>query len=125
MSTMFSQKKTLGMSLVELMVAVTISAILLLGVTSVYLSTRHSNAVQDELSRLQENGRFAISLLSKEIRQAGYQGCTNLNRMTPVNNVSASNKGPVDTSFDFTSATALAGGYSCHARVSVPHRGTA
>jgi len=114
MSTISSQKKTLGLSLVELMVAITISLILLLGVTSVYLSTRHSNAVQDEFSRLQENGRFAISLLSKEIRQAGYQGCSNLGRVTPVNNVSTGgNKGPVDTSFNFSSSTAFVGHTAC------------
>ena len=114
MSITFTRKKTFGLSLVELLVAITISTILLLGVSSVYLATRKSNAVQNEFSSLQENGRFAINLMSKEIRQAGYQGCTNLSRMTPVNNVSTGgNNGPVDTNFDFTSATALVGHTGC------------
>ena len=112
MSTIYSRKMSLGLSLVELMVAITISSVLLLGVSSVYLSTRHSNAVQDEFSRLQENGRFAIHTLVKEVRMAGYQGCTNLNRMQPNNIVSQG--GGKDTDFDFTSATAVVGHTACN-----------
>lgn len=111
LSTTSFRKTVIGLSLVELMVAITISSVLLLGVSSVYLSTRHSNAVQDEFSRLQENGRFAIHSLTKDIRMAGYQGCVNLKRMQPVNIVQKG--GGQDNDFDFTPATALVGHTAC------------
>lgn len=100
-----------GLSLVELMVAITISSVLLLGVSSVYLSTRQSNAVQDEFSRLQENGRFGIHTLIKETRMAGYQGCANLKRLTPANIVDGG--GVPDAGYDFSEKTAVIGHTAC------------
>lgn len=96
-------KTATGLSLVELMVAITISSVLLLGVSSVYLSSRTSNAVQDEFGRLQENGRFAVQHMVKEIRQAGYMGCVNLKFIKPNNIVDAS--GSRNTNFDLHDPT--------------------
>ncbi|QIT56616.1 prepilin-type N-terminal cleavage/methylation domain-containing protein [Aquisalimonas sp. 2447] len=64
-----------GFSLIELMIAMAISLILLLGVTQIYLGTSATNRAQEGLSRVQENARFAIDSLSREIRMAGYNGC--------------------------------------------------
>lgn len=64
-----------GLSLVELMVAITIGIILLAGVLQIYLSSKQSYRVQEATSRLQENGRFAIELLGRDIRDAGNFGC--------------------------------------------------
>jgi type IV pilus assembly protein PilW len=64
-----------GFSLVELMVAITIGIILLAGVLQIYLSSKQSYRVQEATSRLQENGRFAIELLGRDIRDAGNFGC--------------------------------------------------
>jgi type IV pilus assembly protein PilW len=63
--------KQSGMSLVELMVAVTLSLILMAGVLQVYVSAKASYSVQHELSTLQQNQRIAIELLSNDIRKAG------------------------------------------------------
>jgi len=60
-----------GMSLVELMVAVTLSLILMAGVIQVHVSSKASYQLQHELSTLQQNQRMAIELLSKDIRKAG------------------------------------------------------
>jgi len=106
--TTFNHKATTGLSLVELMVAITISSVLLLGVSSVYLGSRHSNAVQDEFARLQENGRFAIHSLVKEVRQAGYQGCSNLKYISPTNIVAGG------ATFDFTNETMIVGHNDCN-----------
>lgn len=70
-----NKKKQYGLTLIELMVAVTIGLILMAGVMQIYLSNKNTYRVTEGLSRLQENGRFAIHFLVKDIRIAGYQGC--------------------------------------------------
>ncbi|MDX1253170.1 MAG: PilW family protein [Gammaproteobacteria bacterium] len=67
--------KQRGLTLMEVMVAITISLILLAGVMQIFLGSRQTYRMQDGLARLQENGRFAMDFLSRDIRMAGYQGC--------------------------------------------------
>ncbi|HNF09323.1 MAG TPA: hypothetical protein PLX36_08675, partial [Pseudomonadales bacterium] len=58
------------------MVAMVIGLLLLSGLVNVLVGSKKSYQWQDELSRLQENGRFAVQTLSREIRLAGYAGCS-------------------------------------------------
>ena len=104
----YTHKRIAGLSLVELMVAIVISSVLLLGISSVYLSSRRSNTVQDALARLQENGRFAISSMTKDIRMAGYQGCTNIEYLTPSNIVAGSGGG-TDATYNVLNNTYITG----------------
>lgn len=67
-------KNTHGLSLVELMVAMTVSAILMLGISEIFSINSRSYKVQDENARMQENGRFAFNTLMADIRRAGYFG---------------------------------------------------
>lgn len=69
------RKRPHGLSLVELMVAMVAGIILVGGAFQVYLSQKQSFRVQESLSRLQENGRFAAMQLTGDIRGAGYAGC--------------------------------------------------
>lgn len=64
-----------GMSLVELMVAITIGLIILAAVSSLFVSSKQTYTTQDNLARLQENARFAMQFLTKDLRLAGYYGC--------------------------------------------------
>ncbi|WP_413664309.1 PilW family protein [Microbulbifer sp. CNSA002] len=64
-----------GLSLVELMIGILLGSLLLLGVLQIFQSNSDTFRMQDGFSRVQENGRFAIDLLSKEIRLADYWGC--------------------------------------------------
>ena len=64
-----------GLSLVELMVAITISLILLGGAVSLFVNNRINYQHNDNLSRLQENARFAMEFLVRDLRMAGYFGC--------------------------------------------------
>lgn len=64
-----------GFSLVELMVAITIGLIVLAAVSAVLVGSKRSYNTQDRLARLQENGRFAMQFLIKDLRLAGYAGC--------------------------------------------------
>jgi type IV pilus assembly protein PilW len=64
-----------GLSLVELMVAITISLVLLTGVVQIFLSSKTSYRLLEATARVQENGRFAIGFISSDARMAGYRGC--------------------------------------------------
>lgn len=63
-----------GFSLVELMIALTLGLLLSAGIMSVYLSSKTNFAQDEEVARLQENGRFAINFLSNNISMAGFYG---------------------------------------------------
>lgn len=70
--------KAHGLSLIELMVALAVSAIMLLGVTTVYTASQRTYQISSEMAELQENARFALHTLTTEIRKAGYTGCGNI-----------------------------------------------
>ena len=73
MSKIYSTSlKQRGFSLVELMIATTLSLILLGAVIQVFLSSRQTYELSDDLSRIQENGRFSLEFLAQNIRMAGY-----------------------------------------------------
>jgi len=64
-----------GLSLIEIMIALVIAMLLLLGTMSMFTSNKRIYREQDQMGRLQENARFAIELLVRDIRMAGYMGC--------------------------------------------------
>jgi len=71
-----------GLTMVELMVALTLSLLLLGGVIQIYASSKQSYRMNEALSRLQENGRFAIDFLTRDIRMAGFKGCAGYGPLT-------------------------------------------
>ena len=73
-----------GFSLVELMIAITLGLLLLLGILQILDSTRQANRVNDALGQLQENGRLALELMSRDIREAGNVGCNRSERLDIV-----------------------------------------
>lgn len=62
-----------GLTLVEIMVALVISLFLLAGLLQLFVGTRQSSRVQENLSRVQENGRFAIDYLGRIVRLTSYR----------------------------------------------------
>ena len=64
-----------GFSMVELMVAITISLLLLAGVIQIFLASRQTYTLQDGMSRLQENARYALGRVSQDIARSGFMGC--------------------------------------------------
>jgi type IV pilus assembly protein PilW len=64
-----------GVSLIELMIAMAVSLVVLGGLVEVYLGSKQSYNLAEESSRLQENGRFAIDIMTREIRGADFWGC--------------------------------------------------
>lgn len=62
-----------GLTIVELMVAITVGLLVVLAATSLLLSTKTGYIAQDEGARLQETGRYAIESITRAVRQAGYE----------------------------------------------------
>ncbi|WP_277372795.1 prepilin-type N-terminal cleavage/methylation domain-containing protein [Pseudomonas sp. AA-38] len=71
--------KQRGLSLIEVMVAVVISSILILGVTDLFQSSFMSGRSNSELARIQENGRLAMEVIGSDVRLAGLSTCTTNN----------------------------------------------
>ncbi|WP_438971691.1 PilW family protein [Methylophaga sp.] len=72
MSTLKNQK---GLSLIELMVSLLIGLIIITAVIEVFLSSRQVYRVQTARAHIQENGRYAMHVLTDELLNVGYQGC--------------------------------------------------
>lgn len=91
--TMRSPLLQRGLSLVELMIAMALSMLLLLGALQMFLSSKQTYSANSSLARVQESGRFALDFISYDLRNAGYRGeC-----VTPVNALTAN---PTDPRFD-------------------------
>ncbi len=73
--TAATKNRQSGISVVEIMVGLAISLILLAGVLQIFLTNKHTYRVQEAFSRLQENGRYAMEYLAKDLRMAGFFGC--------------------------------------------------
>ncbi len=91
--------KQQGLTLVEIMISMLLGIMLIGGVGKIYINSQESFRLQEALSRIQENGRFAIDYLSKQIRMAGFQGCPNLGSVVP--NIIANNP---PSGFDLSSS---------------------
>jgi type IV pilus assembly protein PilW len=63
-----------GLSLVELMVAITIGLFLLVGLVSVFATSNQTYMDLGRASQQIENGRFAVQVLSDDIAHAGFYG---------------------------------------------------
>lgn len=63
-----------GFSLIELMIALALAGVLLLGLAVFFFSSSRSYSEAERVSRQIENGRYASSLIAEEIRHAGFYG---------------------------------------------------
>lgn len=80
-----------GFTMIELMVSIAIGLFLSAVIGGVYVSSKDSFNYQDAMSRLQENARFAMERMARDVRMAGYNGCGDLSKVAnTVNNGSSS-----------------------------------
>ena len=63
-----------GFLLIELMVSIAIGLLLLIGLTTMFVASSRSFSETERASRQIENGRYALDLLSEDIRHAGFYG---------------------------------------------------
>ena len=66
--------RMLGLSLIELMAALTIGLLLIAGAFTVYMQSRNTYRTTDTAARMQETARYAFDILEPDVRLAGYWG---------------------------------------------------
>jgi type IV pilus assembly protein PilW len=106
-----------GLSLIELMIAILIGSFISAGLLQLFVSSRQTYRVQESLSRLQEEGRFAINFLSRDLRMAGYWGCisdttqikSNLNPGSDIDNFRSAVKATDNTGLNDSDTISIMG----------------
>jgi type IV pilus assembly protein PilW len=101
-------KRQYGLTLVELMVATTLSLVLLAGVLVVFAANKTTYRMQNGLGTLQENGRYAMRQIVNDLQLAGFGGCLspNLQPRPRVINLVDGSPGYLD---DFTNGEFFSG----------------
>lgn len=75
MNIIFQPRKHItGLSLIELLVAMVVGLILIGGTASIYLASKQSFIEVDRMSRMTQNSRFALQMVSEALIHAGYTG---------------------------------------------------
>lgn len=64
-----------GVTLVELLVSLALGLAVLVGLSYVYVAARQSFRFQETSGRLQEDAVFALEMISRDLRMAGFAGC--------------------------------------------------
>ncbi|HEX5539765.1 MAG TPA: PilW family protein [Methylophilaceae bacterium] len=71
---MANYKNMHGFSLVELMIGLTLGLLVLASVSAVFISTSNTRNEMERAGKQIENGRYAMQLLTDDLRQAGFYG---------------------------------------------------
>ena len=73
-----------GFSLIELMIALMLGLLVVGSASAIFISNRQTYRATEGLGRVQENGRMAFELMSRDIREAGGNACGNADRKEPL-----------------------------------------
>ena len=65
-----------GFTLVEIMVALTVSLILMVGIMQLFVGNKQTSRLGSGVGEVQQAGNVAIELLAENMRMAGYVGCS-------------------------------------------------
>lgn len=68
-------KKQSGMTLIEIMIAMTLGLVLIGGVIQLFLTSKQTFRMNAAMAAVQESGRYALETISRDLRMAGFQGC--------------------------------------------------
>lgn len=75
------RSRQLGFGLVELLIALTLGLLLVLGVVQVFLASKQTFMVQRSAAILQEDARYLLGRLGQELRMLNMYGCLDLARL--------------------------------------------
>ncbi len=81
---MYRDHKEQGFTLVELMIGMVLMLLIMAAVISLFVSSKAVYRTDSEFAGIQENGRYAIDALQRDIRMAGYSGCRTLMDLSPT-----------------------------------------
>ena len=68
------RQRNIGLSLIELMVAIGLGVVISFGAVTLFMQSKTSYLQDEESARMQENGRYALRYLSRELGMAGFLG---------------------------------------------------
>jgi type IV pilus assembly protein PilW len=71
-----------GFTLVELMITLVLSLMITYAIAQVLISSNRTSVTSDGMSQSQETGRFVMSYLAQQVRQAGLDSITNASATT-------------------------------------------
>lgn len=91
-----------GLSLVELMISITIGLLILSSLTTLFVNQSRTRAELDKSNRMIDNGRYALELLSDNLRMAGFY-----DSYVPASGVPATTPDPCNLTTITTAATNL------------------
>lgn len=97
-------RREFGFSLIELLLSMTLGSIVLAALFGIYLGSKQLTQTLTELNAVQENIRFAATILRQNISVAGFAGCRKITEVNFVNH----------TGFDFSLANSIHGYASEH-----------
>lgn len=119
-----SRRQQRGLSLIELMIAMTIGSFLILGITQIFISNQTSYLFQQSQLGNQENGRFTLAVLEQELSKAGYRSQPRFD-FAASNGVVTNCNFPKATSVSALSATSLCIQYQASNLTDTACQGTA
>src|SRR5210317_239223 len=85
-----------GLSLIELMIAIMLSIFITAALITLFVNSKQNYRMNENMSRLQENARFAMSFIARDLRMADYRTCVTSNRRG--NAISGSNNSGLNNS---------------------------
>ena len=72
-------KRQHGFSMLEVLIALAIGLTLIASAVTVFSSSQRSVELNSALTDIQDNARFALDTISRDLRMAGFQGCVDIN----------------------------------------------
>ncbi len=94
--------KQKGLGLVEVLVAMAIGLILLLGLSALFVKSTTTFKANDDFSRMQENGMFALNSIGNDLRMAGFYGAIASNDISTPTAIAITNDCGVNWATTFT-----------------------
>ncbi|MBC9252241.1 hypothetical protein A9179_18380 [Pseudomonas alcaligenes] len=104
-------RKQQGFGLIEVMVAMVLGLLVVLGITQIFVSSKQTYVAQDASARLQEDARYVLTRMTQELRMAGMFGCLSLSSGS-VSNVPTAFDDPIvwdDGTLSIITANAVTG----------------
>jgi len=120
-----------GVTLIEMMVAMVIGLFISGSVISIYISNKKISQTAESFANIQEKGRIVIEILSNEIRQSDFWGCTsianvtnNLNPGTSTPDFSAGGIGGLEGASGAPDTLILRGAFDAGLTIQAPYMAT-
>lgn len=84
MQTNSKYRKQFGVGVVELLVALVLSSIVSIVVIQLFIQNKFAYTAHENITRVQENGRYALQLITQSLRSGDFWGCTPIFQHSPA-----------------------------------------